>query len=89
MIKFIKLNVVIGAIFIFASCATSMSPKEVNKTLSTLTKSKFISLVKAEEAIKSNRCKLLVKGRKYTAPIAMSVKGDLRNGAKGIDEWLE
>lgn len=89
MVKFIKLNVVIGAIFIFASCATSMTPTEVNETLPTLTKSTFISQVKAEEAIKSNRCKLLVKGRKYNAPIALSVKGDLRNGAKGIDEWVE
>ena len=89
MFAFIRLNLFIGVLFALTSCATSMSPTEVNETLPALTKSKFISQVKAEEAIKSNRCKLLVEGRKYNAPIALSVKGDLRNDAKGIDEWVE
>lgn len=89
MVSFIRLNLFLGIIFVLTSCATSMSPTKVNETLPTLTKSKFISLTKAEEAIKSNKCKLLVKGRNYNAPIALSVKGDLRNGAKGIDEWVE
>lgn len=66
-----------------------MSPTKVNETLPTLTKAKFISQIEAQEAIESGKCKLLVKGRNYNAPIALSVKGDLRNGAKGIDEWVE
>lgn len=89
MVKIIKFYLIIGAVILFASCATSMSPAKINDVLPTLTKSKFISQTQAEEAIKSNRCKYLVKGRKYTAPIALTVKGDLRNGAKGIDEWVE
>jgi hypothetical protein len=92
MIKFIKLNLVIGAIFCFASCAifsTSMSPMEVNNTLPSLTKSEFISQAKANEAAETNRCKYLVKGRNYTAPIGLTVKGDLKRGAKWIDEWVE
>lgn len=89
MVTFIRLNLFLGIILVISSCATSMSPAKVNETLPTLTKSKFISQAKADEAIKSNSCKLLVEGRKYTAPIALSVKGDLRNGAKGIDEWVE
>ena len=88
MVKLIKLSIVIGMIFIVASCATSMSPTKVNKTLPTLTKSKFISQAQAEEAIKTNRCKYLVKGRNYTASIGMTVKGDLKYGAIGIDEWV-
>ena len=89
MVKFITLNIVIGAIFFFASCATSMSPTVVNNTLPTLTTSKFISQSQAEEGIKTKRCKYLVRGRNYTAPIGLTVKNDLKNGAKGIDEWVE
>jgi len=89
MIKLIKLNLIIGVIMLFASCATSMTPIAVNNTLPTLTKSKFISQSQAEEDIKANRCKYLAKGRNYTAPIGLTVKNDLKNGAKGIDEWVK
>lgn len=80
---------VIGTILFLNSCATSMSPMKVNSTLPALTKSKFISQVEAEEAIKTKRCRYLVKGREYTAPIGLTTRNDLKNGAKGIDEWVE
>ena len=89
MNKFIKLSIGIGVVFFFSSCATSMLPTKVNSTLPTLTTSKFISQSQEEEAIKTNRCKYLVKGRNYTAPIGLTVKGDLKYGAIGIDEWVE
>ncbi|MFC2080857.1 hypothetical protein ACFLR8_01440 [Bacteroidota bacterium] len=89
MVKFIKQNIVIGAVFFIASCATSMTPTKVNNTLPTLTASKSLSQSQAEEAIKSNRCKYLVRGRNYTAPMGLTVRHDLKNGAKGIDEWVE
>ena len=31
----------------------------------------------------------MVKGRNYTAPMRLTVNGDLKYGAKGIDEWVE
>lgn len=89
MIKLIKLNLIISVIMLFASCATSMTPIAVNNTLPTLTKSRFISKAQAEEDIKTNRCKYLTKGRNYTSPIGLTVKNDLKNGAKGIDEWVK
>jgi hypothetical protein len=89
MIKLIKLNLFICVVMFFASCATSMTPMQVNSTLPTLTKSKFISQAQADEAVKENNCKYLVKGRNYTAPMGISVKEDLRYGAKGIDEWVK
>lgn len=89
MAKFMKLTVVIGVVFFLASCATSMSPTEVNNTLPTLTESKFYSKSQANEATKTNSCEYLVEGRNYTAPIGLTVKGDLKNGAEGIDEWVE
>jgi len=69
------------------SCATSMTPMQVYSTLPTLTKSKFIT--QAEEAVNSKGCKYLVKGRSYTAPIGLTTKDDLKNGATGIDEWVK
>jgi hypothetical protein len=88
MIKLIKQNLFIGVIMFFSSCA-SMTPIAVNNTLPTLTVSKFMTQAQAEEAIKANRCIYLVKGRNYTAPIGLTAKNDLKNGAKGIDEWVK
>ena len=88
MNKLIKSNLIIGILLILTSCATSMLPMKVNDTLPTLTEAKFISQSLAEEAVKENTCKYLVRGREYVAPMGLTVKGDLRNGAKGIDGWV-
>lgn len=88
MKKSLKLNAILLVLVLLTSCATSMSPIKVNNTLPTLTKSKFISQADAEEAIKTNRCRYITKGRNYTAPIGLTTKNDLKNGAKGIDEWV-
>jgi hypothetical protein len=82
MDKFLKLFI-LGILFSLYSCATSLSPIEVNKTLPTLTKSKFIP-----QSQIGNNCKLLVKSRSYVAPIGFTAKDDLKNAAKGIDEWV-
>jgi hypothetical protein len=66
-----------------------MTPIQVSNTLPALTKSKFLNLAQAQEAVKNNTCKYLVKGRSYVAPIGYTAKDDLRNGAKGIDEWVQ
>ncbi|MBF4516337.1 hypothetical protein IRZ71_08285 [Flavobacterium sp. ANB] len=87
MNKLTKLNL-IGVILFLVSCS-SMSPLEVNNTLPALTKSKFISQAQAQESINSNECKFLVQNRNYAAPIGMFPKDDLKNAAKGIDEWVQ
>ena len=89
MFRLNHLAVIVGLAFLFASCATSMTPSQISDTLPTLTKSKFLSQTQADEAIKSNKCKYLVKGRSYVAPMGLTVKDDLKNGAKGIDEWVK
>lgn len=63
---------------------TSMSPSELYNTLPTMTKSKLLK----EEEIQKLGCTCLKKNRNYTAPMGFSVKSDLRNAAKGIDEWV-
>jgi hypothetical protein len=62
---------------------------KLNNTLPSLTNSNLISKSNVEELIESDNCKYLVKGRSYVAPIGLTTKGDLKNGAKGIDEWVE
>ena len=89
MFKLNQFNLIIGLAFLFTACATSMSPIQVSETLPTLTKSKFLSPSQAEESIKSNNCKYLVKGRNYVAPLGLTVEEDLKNGATGIDEWVK
>lgn len=89
MNKLIKLNAIIGVIYLLASCATAMTPLEVNTNLPSLTKSNFISQSQIDALIESSNCKYLVKGRNYVAPVGLTTKGDLKNGAKGIDEWVE
>jgi hypothetical protein len=84
-----RIPVIVLAIVLFVSCATSMTPMQVNSALPALTKSKFITQSQADERVKSNGCRYLVKGRTYVAPIGLSTKQDLKYGAKGIDEWVK
>jgi hypothetical protein len=83
MNRLIKINLIVVILFL-TSCSSSMSPIQVNNTLPTLTKSKFIS----PSEIEASNCKYLTKNRSYTASIRLFAKDDLRNGAKGIDEWV-
>ena len=65
-----------------------MSPTQVNNTLPNLTHSIYLTKSEADELVKLNRCKYLVKRRSFVAPMGLTAKGDLRNGARGIDEWV-
>ena len=89
MAKMIKTILIIISLVSLFSCATSMTPMQVSNTLPTLTFSKFITQSQAEEAVKANTCKYIVKGRTYNAPIGNTTTEDLKNGAKGIDEWVK
>ncbi len=84
-----KLELWILVAILTSGCATSMTPMQVNSTLPTLTKANLISKAQADAALIDNRCKYLVKGRTYSAPLGLTVKDDLRYGAKGIDEWVK
>ena len=77
------------SIFMIVSCATSMTPSQFLGKFPNSTKAVFYDRPTATEAISNGKCKLLVKGRKYTAPIGLTVGGDLQNGAAGVDEWLQ
>ena len=88
IMKYLKVSyITFCAIVFFTSCSvfkTSMTPTELYATLPTLTKSKFLR----EEEAQNMGCTCLSKNRNYTAPMGLTVKEDLRNGAKGIDEWV-
>ncbi len=63
---------------------TSMTPTEVYDTLPLYTETKFMT----EAQVQKMNCQCLTRNRSYTAPIGLTVKDDLKNGAKGIDEWV-
>ncbi|VVV00402.1 MULTISPECIES: hypothetical protein [Mesonia] len=75
-------------ILCLSSCTTSMSPSQVNNTLPGLTTAKYYNQLQAIEAKKDNKCKLIAKDRTYLASIGFMPKDDLKNAAKGIDEWV-
>jgi hypothetical protein len=87
MKKVLNLILLFCVVTVFSSCAffqTAMSPTEVYNTLPNYTKTTFLTAAQAQ----NSNCSCLTKNRSYTAPIGMTVKDDLRNGAKGIDEWV-
>ncbi|MEC8810414.1 MAG: hypothetical protein VXY23_03780 [Pseudomonadota bacterium] len=88
-----KIKLERGACFLLhlllVACAASMTPSELNRKLPNLTKSAYLEKAVSNEAVYQKLCTLLVSNRSYTAPVGFTVDGDLRNGAKGIDEWVE
>lgn len=62
---------------------------KMNKELPKFTKSKFVLQSEIDSLISSNKCKYLAKRRSYAAPIGLFPKNDLKNAAKGIDEWVQ
>ena len=66
-----------------------MTPSQVNNSLPTLTKSEYLRQSEVEDLIKTGKCKYIVMAREYAAPVGLTVKNDLKNAARGIDEWVE
>jgi len=62
---------------------------KMNKELMTLTKSKLILQREIGYFISEGESKYLIKERNYVAPVGLTAKRDLKNAAKGIDEWVE
>jgi len=75
-------------LLLLQACATSMSPSVFVEEFSKATKSKYIHTETSEDATTTENCNILVDSRKYVAPIGFTVKGDVSNGARGVDEWV-
>lgn|SRR5690606_15447897 len=75
-------------ILLLNSCA-SMTPIQVNNNLPSLTKSHYIKQSEVESIIERGNCRYLVKSREYVAPVGITAKNDLKNAARGIDEWVQ
>jgi hypothetical protein len=76
-------------ILFISSRASSITPTQGNNTLPTLIKSFYYNQSQDIKSQNNNKCWLLVIGRNYVAPIGFTVMEDLKNGAKGIDEWVK
>ncbi|MCU7614463.1 hypothetical protein N0B16_08425 [Chryseobacterium sp. GMJ5] len=70
-------------------CQNSYTPAKLNKDLSTFTKSKLVLQSEITTLVSIEKCKYLIKARSYAAPIGFTAKKDVKNAAKGIDEWVE
>ncbi|NPA10130.1 MAG: hypothetical protein GXO46_14195 [Chlorobi bacterium] len=73
----------------FFNCQSSYTPAKMYKVLPTLTKSKLILQSEVDSLVSTDKCKYLTKGRSYAAPAGLFAKNDLKNAAKGIDEWVQ
>lgn len=74
---------------ILASCVMSMTPIQFMEKLPSSTQSDFYDRAIANQALSDKTCKLLVARRSYAAPQGFNVDEDLRNGANGVDEWVQ
>ena len=68
---------------------SSMSPVKVSRLLNTMTTSTLLNKSEAEDLYQLNKCRLVVKDRYYAAPVGFTAKRDVKNAAKGIDEWVQ
>ena len=66
-----------------------MSPSQFSESFPKATTSKYYAKPLADAETLSGKCSVVVKDRKYVAPIGMTVNGDVRNGAVGVDEWVK
>ena len=73
---------------VLIGCATSMSPSQFNEALPKATKSRFLGRTAANDAVSAGQCRVLVADRKYTAPIGLTLNGEVKGAARGIDEWV-
>lgn len=83
--KYIASNI---AAIVLVGCATSMTPTQFMEKFPDSTKSVFYDRASANKALANNTCKLLVTKRSYSAPVGITVNDDIRNAAKGVDEWV-
>ena len=76
-------------LFVTVGCATSRTPSQFLDEFPEQTNSDFYDRLSGNTVVSNDKCKLLVKGRKYASPIGFTVNNDMKNGAKGIDEWVQ
>lgn len=83
-----RLIIVTALLALISGCATSMSPAQFGESFPQATSSEHYSKPSAESAIHEGKCRVVVRDRKYVAPIGLTVHGDVKNGAVGVDEWV-
>ena len=79
--RHVKVLILTATVIIIQACATSMTPSQFIQALPSATSAEYMKRT-------SNNCQVLKENRKYVAPIGFTVKDDVDNGAKGVDEWV-
>lgn len=83
-----RLIMATSLVALITGCATSMSPAQFGESFPKATTSEHYPKPSAEAAILEGKCRVAVQDRKYVAPIGLTVHGDVKNGAIGVDEWV-
>ncbi len=87
--KLIYLSISFTFSISFFYCQSSYTPTKMYKELPKLTQSKLVLQSEIDSLISTDKCKYLTRGRSYAAPAGLFAKNDLKNAAKGIDEWVQ
>lgn len=80
--------ILILGIVTLVSCR-ALTPIEFSETLPKFTESKFFNLSFADNLLAADNCTILVNSRTYVAPVGITSKNDIKNAARGIDEWVK
>ena len=85
----IRTTVVLFILLLLTGCSTSMTPSQFAESFPQSTTTKFYEKPAATSAVSEGECNVIVENRKYVAPIGLTVHGDVKNGAIGVDEWVK
>lgn len=75
---------VVAGLVMLAGCVTAMSAQQFYTEFPKATGARYLTGAEAIEAQEDGRCKA-IDDHVYNAPIGMTVQGDVRAGAEGID----
>lgn len=64
------------------------SPKVFYEMFAKMTKSKLIMPQELNALVDNKKC-ALISSKSYAGPVALSIKGDMKKAAKGVDEYVE
>ena len=74
-------------LFLLAGCATAMSAQQFYTEFPKATDTKYVTGAEAIAAVKDGRCREIAD-HVYSAPIGLTVYGDVNAGAEGVDSMV-
>lgn len=76
--------VAVTGLIVLAGCVTAMSAQQFYAEFPEATSTRYVPGAEAIVATKDGSCRI-IDDHVYNAPIGMTVQGDVRSGAEGVD----